>query len=76
MHEGRLMGLIETLKKPFQKRPSHIEVFVGKDEKWYFRVVAVNGKIAASSQGYSTKSNAIRAARNLHPTLVVETKLT
>lgn len=70
------MSLIETLKKPFKKRPSHIEVFCGKDEKWYFRVVATNGKTAAASQGYSTKSNALRAARNLYPTLVIETKLT
>lgn len=53
--------------KLFKKRPSHIEVYKGKDSRWYYRVVAGNGKITGSSQGYSTKSNAARAARSQHP---------
>lgn len=59
------------LKKLFNRRPSHMEIYKSKDNKWRYRVVAGNGKVTGSSQGYSTKSNAARAARSQHPGLEV-----
>lgn len=44
-----------------------IEIFTGRDNKTYFNKRSSNGKIAAPSQGYSTKSNAKRAAKKLFP---------
>ena len=44
-----------------------MEVFQGKDGKVYFHVKAGNGQITSASQGYSSKSNAHRAAIKIHP---------
>lgn len=35
-----------------------IEVFLGDDRQWYWRVKARNGRIVAQSEGYTTKGNA------------------
>lgn len=53
------------------KRPPKIEIFKGKDSKWYFHVRSSNGKITSSSQGYSTKPNAKRAAKKQHPDIEI-----
>lgn len=43
-----------------------IEYFPGADNQWYWRYRARNGKISATGgEGYSTKSNARRAARRI-----------
>jgi uncharacterized protein YegP (UPF0339 family) len=41
------------------------QVFKGKDERYYWRLVGSNGEIMAQSEGYDSKGNAKRAARNL-----------
>ena len=41
-----------------------IEVYEGTDEQWYLRFMNKNRNIGLDSEGYSTKSNAMRAARN------------
>ena len=41
---------------------SRFEIFKGKDGKWYFRLKARNGKVVASGEGYSSKSNCRRGA--------------
>jgi uncharacterized protein YegP (UPF0339 family) len=42
------------------------EVYQGKGGRWYWRLVARNGKIIADgSQGYSESQNARRAVLNL-----------
>lgn len=51
----------------------HVEVFEGRDGKGRFRVVGANGQKMDASQGYSRRSNARRAARNLYPDLPIET---
>jgi len=38
---------------------SHFELFKGRDKKWYFRLVASNGKITAQSEGYVRRLSAI-----------------
>ena len=35
-----------------------IEIFRGKNEQWYFRFRADNGKIVAQSEGYKQKQSA------------------
>jgi len=42
-----------------------IAVYQGRDRQWYLRLVARNGEIVLDSEGYSTKSNAKRAAKRL-----------
>lgn len=32
-----------------------IEIFKGKKQQWYFRLVAGNGKIVAQSEGYQSR---------------------
>lgn len=68
---SRLKNLFK--KKTSTPRPMKVEVFQGLNDKWYYHVVGGNGEITADSQGYSTKSNAVRAARRLHPTLEIIT---
>jgi uncharacterized protein YegP (UPF0339 family) len=41
-----------------------VKVFHGK-LRWFWHLVARNGEILAHSQGYYSKSNAIRAANKL-----------
>jgi len=36
-----------------------------KYSKWYLRIVAGNGEIVFASQRYFSKSNAVRAAKNI-----------
>lgn len=46
------------------------EVFKGKKWKWYWRLVAQNGRVIADGgQGYSTRQNARRAVTNLQGNL-------
>lgn len=48
----------------FSKRPAKVELWQSaKDLKYYFHTRAANGRILDPSQGYTTKSNASRAAR-------------
>ena len=40
-----------------------VQIFTGKDGKWRWRIKAANGRtIDTSGQGFSSKSNAKRAA--------------
>ena len=39
------------------------EIFVGKNDLWYWRLVSINGQIVAQSEGYSTEYNARRGIR-------------
>lgn len=43
------------------KRPTSFEVFKGKDG-WHWHERASNGQIKSSSEGYASRSNALRAA--------------
>jgi uncharacterized protein YegP (UPF0339 family) len=46
------------------------EVFKSKNKKWYWRLVAQNGRIIADGgQGYATRQNARRAVSNLQSNL-------
>lgn len=39
-----------------------VQFYQAKDEKWYWRLVAKNGKIIADgAEGYATRGNAVRA---------------
>lgn len=57
----------------------HIEVFPSKmlkypggTRQWYIRLVAGNGETLNTSEGYSTKWNAKRAAKKVFPNLEIE----
>jgi uncharacterized protein YegP (UPF0339 family) len=42
-----------------------VQIYQGKNKKWYWRVVARNGRIIADgAQGYASKANVKRAFRN------------
>lgn len=45
----------------------HLEVFQGKNGKWYWRRKARNGKIAGRDQGYARKDGAKRGALRAFP---------
>jgi uncharacterized protein YegP (UPF0339 family) len=50
-----------------------VVLYKGKGlRNWHIRLVAANGKILASSEGYFSKGNAKRAATRMFPTLDVE----
>ena len=40
-----------------------VELFTGRDCKWYFHKKSRNGKITQPSQGYIWKSSAVKAAK-------------
>ena len=43
------------------------EIFKSEENsKWYFHIVARNGKIVAQSQGYKSKKGALKGVRALH----------
>lgn len=44
-------------------RPTKIQFFEGRDEKWYVHVRAANGQIRLPSQGYSTRAHARREGK-------------
>ena len=47
------------------------EIFEGRNKKWYWRLIAANGKIVADGgQGYSTSQNTRRAVIKLKTMLV------
>lgn len=46
-----------------------IELFEGRDGKWYFHRKAGNGKISAPSQGYTHRRSARSAAKRDLPGL-------
>lgn len=56
-----------STKKPPTPR---IEVFRHGDGQWGFRVRARNGQISAQSEGYGSKTKAIRGARGLLITMI------
>ena len=55
-----------------------VQIFPGKSRHffwrrlWYWRIVASNGQVVASSEGYATKWNAKRAATKLYPALQIK----
>lgn len=44
-------------------------VFRGADGQWYYKIVAANGQVLATSEGYTRKWSAKRAAKALRKTL-------
>lgn len=55
------------------KKTPTIDLFLGAGDKrpWYWRLLGRNGEIVASSESYSTRSSALRAARRL-PAIVAK----
>jgi uncharacterized protein YegP (UPF0339 family) len=59
-----MRGHYETGGK--RMRAPRVEVYRGKDKKWYWRMRAGNGKIVADgSQGYASKAGGEKAAKKL-----------
>ena len=48
----------QTLEKWTKEKCPKFELYTGKDEKTYFRLVAANGQPIGRSEGYSSKSSA------------------
>lgn len=44
-------------------------VFKGADGQWYYKIVAPNGQVLATSEGYTRKWSAKRGARAARKTL-------
>lgn len=42
-----------------------IKIFKGKDEQYYFKVVASNGEVVSISEGYTTKQNCLNGINSL-----------
>lgn len=56
--------MLNKIKSIFSSRPAKVELWQSsKNSKFYFHTRASNGKVFDPSQGYTTKSNASRAAR-------------
>lgn len=55
---------------------SKFEVFIGKDDKYYFHLSAGNGEIICSSQGYHSKDACLKGIysirENASKALIVE----
>ena len=50
-----------------------VQIYCGKGlRNWRVRLVAANGAILTTSEGYFSKGNAKRAATRMYPTLDVE----
>lgn len=43
----------------FFKRKGKIEIFLGEDKQFYFRVIAGNGETVSISEGYSSKQKCL-----------------
>ena len=41
------------------------ELFKGRDEQFYFNIVSTNGKVVASSEGYTQKKSAIQTITSI-----------
>ncbi len=41
------------------------QIFKGEDKQWYWRLVGKNGETVASSEGYTRRANAIKAAKRM-----------
>ena len=52
---------------------NRVQIFKGEGKlrRYYWRVVAANGRKTAQSEGYVTKWNARRAAHKLYPELEI-----
>lgn len=46
------------------------EFFTGEDGQFYWRLKAANGEIVASSEGYETKPDSVRGARDMVATVL------
>lgn len=44
-------------------RKPKVELWIGKDGKWYFHKRNANGRVTEPSQGYAYKRSAVKAAR-------------
>lgn len=44
-----------TLEEPEEAKNPKFELFQGKDEKYYFRLIAANAKAIGRSEGYNSK---------------------
>lgn len=51
----------------------HVELRRARDGQWYYVVVAANGQVTETSETYTRRSNAKRAARKSFPDLEVRT---
>lgn len=48
-------------------RRDRAELFQGKDDQFFFRIVAPNGEVIAQSEGYSRKSDARETLEKHYP---------
>ena len=44
-----------TLEKPAEQKNPKFQIYLGKDEKYYFRLIAANGQPIGRSEGYNGK---------------------
>jgi uncharacterized protein YegP (UPF0339 family) len=68
-----LAALLDATPVPNRPKedPVHLMVFRGNDNQWYVRQVAANHQTLATSEGYTRKADALRAARTINPDLPV-----
>jgi len=50
---------------------NRVELFRGQDGLWYFRRVARNNEIVASSEGYQNRADAVKIAHETFPDVAV-----
>lgn len=50
----------------------HIEIYEFKDQQWGYRIKADNGEILSHSEGYYSKSNAVRAVKKFLDDIIQE----
>lgn len=47
-----------------------IEIFKSTSGQWYFHIIATNGEIVASSEGYRNKTDCLKTAKFLRFKLI------
>lgn len=51
---------------------ANIRVFPGDDEQWYYEPKGGNGEVLSTSEGYTRKDDAVRAATAAYPGVALD----
>ena len=65
-----------TVEEVVKEKNPKFQLFQGKDEKYYFRLIAGNGQAVGRSEGYNSKSSAKNGIESVKKNSIspVETK--
>jgi len=50
----------------------YVRVFEGEDEQWYYQSRANNHQTLSTSEGYTRREDALKAAGDEHPNVIIK----